>query len=310
MKARMLVGVALVALSLVAVAPAATPTHVFKIEWPGDVGVGYGSVWVLDHREGSLYRLNPKTNSMTGVVVGESLCSIPVFGASRVWVWGCDSNTTYGIDPSKNKVVAKRRGSGPVYGAGSLWTFDSNNKILRVDPRSGVVIARINPGIDITNGGPDMVAYGSLWVSGDTAVSRIDVNTNKVTRVIPLAGAKPSGDVGGGNLGVDYAAAAGGEVWNANAAGLYEIDPRSNRATLIPIRLKPLAQFGDIPVVTGQGSIWLRTGNTTITRINPANGRTIGTYPAAGGGGGYAVGYGSLWVANFGDHTVWREPIH
>jgi hypothetical protein len=173
------------------------------------------------------------------------------------------------------------------------------------------VIARIDPGTDISDGGPDTVAFGSLWVSGDAAVSRIDVNTNKVTAVIPLPDATPSGDVAGGYLYANYAEAASGKIWASNAAGLYEIDPASNAVTRFPIAFKALAQFGDIPVAVGQGSIWLRTGNASIARVDPASGKVVGKYPAAGagGGGGYAVGFGSLWVANFGAHTVWREAI-
>lgn len=32
--------------------------------------------------------------------------------------------------------------------------------------------------------------------------------------------------------------------------------------------------------------------------------------PATGGGGGIAVARGSLWIANAGADTVWREPLH
>ncbi len=54
----------------------------------------------------------------------------------------------------------------------------------------------------------------------------------------------------------------------------------------------------------------MRTSGKTVTRIDPATGTVVGSYPATGGGGGLAIAYGSLWVANANADTTWREPIH
>jgi hypothetical protein len=75
--------------------------------------------------------------------------------------------------------------------------------------------------------------------------------------------------------------------------------------------MQPFAEWGDIPIVSGAGSVWLRTSDPKLDRIDPATGRVRATYPAAnaGGGGGLAVAFGSLWVENAGSDSVWREPI-
>lgn len=277
--------------------------------FPMDMSLGYGSVWVNDHRGGTLYRIS-RRNKVRKVVIGESLCNFPATGGGRVWVWGCDSNKTYEIDPKRMKVVGHRKGIGPVFGASSLWTVGASGDVLRIDPKSGLVLATIK--VDTTNGGPDVVAGGSLWVSSDTSVSRIDVKTNKVSAVIPLSNAQPSGDKPNGYLYANYGTLAYGTFWDSNAAGLYAINPTTNAAKRLGVRIRPLSQAGDVPVVAGAGSVWLRTSNKTVARIDPKTAKLIRNYPAAaaGGGGGIAVAFRSLWVANAGLGNVWRIHLH
>lgn len=294
-----------------AVAGAATPKRVTirQVGYAGDLAVGFNSVWAPDHRGGVLYRINHATNRVKAIEVGESLCGLPAFGGGAVWIWGCDSNVTYEVDPSTNRVVAQRRGGNPAFGDGSLWTLSPAGAVLRIDPRSGLTLATITA--DTTNGGPALAAAGSMWIEADDAVTRIDLQTNKVKAVIPLPGWKGSGDVPGGFLYANYIVYANGKIWDSNAAGLYVIDPATDHARRIAVELHPFSQFGDAVVAAGRGSIWIRTGDASVARIDPHTGTVTKRYSAdrAGGGGGIAVGFGSLWIANFGSLTVWREPV-
>jgi hypothetical protein len=296
---------------LLAAAPAAARPHtvIRKVGvFPGDMATGLGALWVNDHRGDSLLRISP-AGKVTKVAIDESVCSFPAIGGGHVWVWGCDSNETFEVDPKKMQIVAQRKGNAPVFGAGSLWTMDDDGKILRVDPKSGVVLATIDPHTDDANGGPDGVWDGSLWVSGDSSVSRIDIATNKVTAVIPLPGAKPSGDQDNGYLGANYGVFADGEVWLDNVGGVYVVDPATNAVHRTTIRLSAMSQFGDVPIIAGAGSVWVRTGNRRVVRIDPGSEKVIATYPASGGGGGIDVAFHSLWVVNAELGTVWRFPV-
>ena len=87
---------------------------------------------------------------------------------------------------------------------------------------------------------------------------------------------------------------------------LLRIDPRTNRATSTGVRLAPLSEFFDVFVSSTRDSVWVRTRDNRIARVNPATAEVAATYPARGGGGDVAVAFGSLWAANFGDDTVWR----
>jgi hypothetical protein len=130
----------------------------------------------------------------------DALCSLPRFGAGAVWVFTCNDGDTYKIDLATNAIDRKFRGYGqhsgpPIYGAGSLWMTDSG-RVLRRDCRSGIVFTRIHPRIQTTpdsNGARLAVAHRSLWLYSDTAVSRIDTDTNRVRAVILLPASKPSG---------------------------------------------------------------------------------------------------------------------
>jgi streptogramin lyase len=307
---------AVAATAVTAVAVGASAKRVVIRTTPGGaplhLSIGAGGVWVGTHRAYILYRINPRTNRKRAYPITQNTCGPPAFAYGYVFQSGCgDTWTSLQIDLRTGHILRHLAGINAFVGAGSLWLVRQDGKIARVDPRSGVPLATIDPGIDLTqNGVPVAVLDGSTWVAGDTAISRIDVQTNKVTQVIPLPGGKASGDYTGGYLYGGYGTVLNGKLWVTNPAGLYEVDPTTNTAILLPIRVKPLSQFGDLYVAAGAGSLWMRTSDTSVARIDPATASVVQRYPAAGGGGGIAFGYGSLWVSNAGADSIWRYAIH
>jgi streptogramin lyase len=164
------------------------------------------------------------------------------------------------------------------------------------------------------------VGHGSVWLVSDSAksVTRISTATNKVTDVITLTGAKTEDEAfpraaeqDTGYINGASVAFTPGRAWYANPAGLFEIDAHTNRARRISLGMRPFTDWGDDTVVSAAGSVWLRTTNTRIDRIDPASGKVQAVYPAGreGGGGDITVAFGSLWVDNAGSDSVWREPI-
>src|SRR5262249_50987379 len=149
------------------------------------------------------------------------------------------------------------------------WLITADNRLERVDPKSGVRLAKIDPRVDFSEaGGPGGVLGGALWVAARTAVSRIDVQTDKGTAGSPPPGAKLTADVQGGYLGGAYGTFMNGKLWVSNPAGLFEVDPVAGTAKLFPLRISPMSQFGDLYVVNGDGSLWMRTGDTSVARID------------------------------------------
>jgi hypothetical protein len=223
--------------------------------WPGSILSAYGSIWVASHVGMGVYRLSPRTGRITKWIhVGENQCVDLTAGAGAVWVWNCSGETgvgmAYEIDVRTNHVVDRFEGMYGTYGAGSLWTQSQDwTRLLRVDPRSHVVLARINLPIPLPATGhvfPAAVCDGSLWSVADTSVIRYHTATNAVAAVIALPGAVSATKVSGGWFDANFAACAAGKVWVGNLAGLYSIDEQTNAATrLAEVSIKPNSQLGD-----------------------------------------------------------------
>jgi hypothetical protein len=281
---------------------------------PLHIGVGFGSVWVTGR--GTLYRINPRTDAKRAINVGSNLCALPQFAAGYVWVSACENEGTYQIDPRTNHVVRELRtiGIGAV-GAGSLWFYDGGTGVVRLDPRSRLRLADIDPGVDVSSfGGPFLVSQGFVWVYGagpdsQTAVSLIDVGTNKVVRVIPLPGGKQNGAETGGYFWGGFGAVAGGKVFVTDPAGVYVIDPASWTASLLPIKVTPFSASGDAAIVGTANDVFTRVSNGVVDELDASDGQVVHQYAASGGGGGLDVAYGSLWVANNAADSVWRYPV-
>lgn len=278
---------------------------------------GYGSIWVGAHHGVVVYRISPATNKIVKTVfIHATSCGQPAVGAGSVFVPDCidEGGDTLQVDARTNKVVRKLPGGGPVFGYGSVWIPNHAGKaVLRIDPRSGVVLARISVTVSgvAAESCLGMAGGGSVWIGSDAdkTVTRIDAGTNTVTAVIPLPGSASVSSPHQGYAGGCEMAFAGGKAWYGNPAGIFEVDAATNAATLLPIKIGNLAKWGDIVMTSGAGSVWARTSGNAVTRIDPATGNVIRTYPATGGGGGMSVAYGSLWVANAGADSTWREPL-
>jgi DNA-binding beta-propeller fold protein YncE len=185
---------------------------------PGPIAAGGGAVWVarIDSREfdyngtkvggarGSLLRLDPLT--------GDRLADIPLpggpndiaFAGGRLWVVAHEVNPTdtrgdeltalYTVDPATNRVDRRLVVQGTQMCCGGslfaddhgiwLYTPDMDNTLVRVDPATGQVVARLDvpDGVSDVVSGPD----GALWAAngGGTTISRIDLATNKVDKTL------------------------------------------------------------------------------------------------------------------------------
>jgi hypothetical protein len=281
---------------------------------------GFGSIWVGAHHGTILYRISPKTNHVVRIVsIRRTPCGQPAIGLGAIFVPDCsiEGGKTLEISAKTNNVVRIFPGGMGVIADGSLWTIDPSGAVVqRFDPQTGVKLATISTGLsDGPGGGAEYLGTsgaGAVWLGDQAAktVLRIDTGTNTITAVIPLPGAVTAASPEQGYAAGGPMAFAGGKVWYANPAGVYEIDPSDSQATLLQVKIGNLDAWGDMAVASGAGSVWVRTSGTTVTRIDPATGDVLGSYPATGGGGGLCIAYGSLWVANAFAGTTWRESIN
>ena len=280
---------------------------------PGFLAIDHGAVWVAAHRGGEVYKINPKTNRVVKTIqTNDAVYDLAVFSRYlALWQSGGPSHFRL-IDPRTGRTARYvKDGLLPARWGGSAWKQRFGNSALivtRLDPKTHVVLKRFRVrGCD--GGGPILEHAGSLWLPGCAWVTRIVLKTNEET-LIPLPGGETEPGPDQGYAVESHAAATPGKIWIGNPAGIYWIDEATNKATVVPgTVIGNLDQWGNIGISAGQGSVFARTGPKIVSRIDPTTGRVVAHYGATGGGGDVAVGFGSLWVTNFGTDTTWRIPL-
>jgi PQQ-like domain len=170
--------------------------------------------------------------------------------------------------------LADALGGLPAIGFRSVWLSESQSgQILRVDPRTRHVIARVPAGSEATLD----VGFGSVWAAPSASgnfgrpLLRIDPRTNRVVARIPRR--SPSGaPFPGGAL----VAVAGPRVWVLSPTGALIVDPARNRVVR-EIRLGGGFQVVDAHVQ--DGALWLTRADGSITRFDARTGRRLGVLP-------------------------------
>ena len=282
-------------------------TRVLSGQAPFAVTPAFGSLWLVDHRGTVLYRIDPETGKIEASVdVGELGCFPPQVGFGRIFVTGCEGGDVVVVDPEKEQTVATSQcGGWMTFAAGSIWSPGTGG-IVRCDPHTYRTTATIRlPG---THGGMAS-GFGSIWAANqsDGTVERIDPRTNKIVATIS-AGARAHGDVDESLL------VAFGSVWVSSDYDqrVFRIDPSNNAVRVFHMDERGLGDFNTRGLVSGMGSLWIRTSLASVTRFDPRTMKAVATYPTDtwdGGGGYIAVAGGSLWVPNPEEDTVWREPV-
>jgi YVTN family beta-propeller protein len=180
---------------------AATPRAV----WVTNSGGGGDSVARIDPQTNRLVG--------RPVVTGASPQNLAVGGGS-LWVANHDERTVTRIDQTSGKVLADipvpSEPHRVAYGVGAAWVGNwHDNSVSRIDPQTNRVVGSPIP-IGSHHAGNLVVGVGSVWVTSDyrvdgaaedVVVVRIDPQSNRAVETIP---------VGGHPIDV---AAAGGAVW-------------------------------------------------------------------------------------------------
>ncbi len=218
---------------------------------------------------------------------------------SAVWVTSSRAGLVTELDARSNQpgrtIAANKPCSGLLYAEGSLWIPScGDHSLLRADPATGAILARIPAGPADSEGGIAAGA-GSIWLvtdagspSADGTLTRISAETNTVQAAIPI----PSGSVN--PLFADGALWISSHTHNA----LLRLDPATNRVTAtIPTGQGP--RF----LTYGAGSVWtLNQGDGTISRIRTATAQRIANIEAGipGSGGEMCFGFGAAWATVIG----------
>lgn len=249
----------------------------------GGVGVGSGSVWVIDRTSG-LLRIDPATNAVLSQVPGV-IGAAPVVGEGAVWVpSGARYNRLLRVDMDARSFIQIPTGAfqdeypiAAVVTAGAVWVANHHGgTIAKIDPLTNRLAAGV-PWGPFGNGGPYHMATdgSSVWVtaSRNSEVVEINAASNQVVARTTV----PTGACGG--LAVDASAvwvASGFDLpylcWNRENQGISRIDRATGRVRQIDVGGRP------IDVGLGFGSLWVVTDAPTVdlVRLDPVSLRIVG----------------------------------
>lgn len=230
----------------------------------------------------------PTTTTPPSPVVAKiSVADRPVdaVAASPGAVWAASGCTVLRVDPKLDLVVAKVAGTGGTgrcvlglaTGAGAVWGAVPGVGVVRIDPRANRVVAMVPVG---PIGESIAVGAGAVWVvccgdgskPGPGRLSRVDAATNRVVATIRLPGQPDA--VGAGPSGV-WVRATGGPIWH--------VDPVSNRVVATVWVRGGLGETRGAVAVTGQAVFVSDPANGTLLQLDPARGRVVVGWEAAGG---------------------------
>jgi DNA-binding beta-propeller fold protein YncE len=268
-------------------APSPSPAHGARVTIatgvnPAGVAVGNGYAWVANSGEGTVSKIDLRTNRpVAKVTVGDP------HGLA-----GCETGSIHQTPHGDFKIRSCDLPKAVAAAKGVVWAGRGDTQsLIRIDPMSNRVVASIPVGIE-----PWYMAASdtAVWMTDwrTSAVVRVDPATNRVIATIANLPAGPTG-----------IAIAPGGVWVASSRAntLTRIDPATNLvANTVATDLTPL------PVLYAYGSVWVRNefreGNGTVQRIDPTTDQVVATIavgPDIGRDGldGLAALDGAVWVA-------------
>jgi len=248
---------------------------------------------------------------------------------NAVWVL-TDQRQLLRVDPATNRVVAtialpdsEWPESNVAVGGGAVWvtvaspstvTYPEQDSLLRIDPQTNRIVARIHVGHSPEGIGisPDSVwtaNHRSPWdpkaddATGAYEVSRVSVSSNaEIARPVVEVRNK-GGDSHAywccGPQGMTYAA---GSIWTTDPQDsgnglVIRVDPTTNAvvATIAPKGLAPTCgnMAGD------NSSVWFVSGcdQPFVVRIDPQTNQVAATIGLGEATQDIALGLGSVWVA-------------
>ena len=292
---------------------------------PGVPVSGEGAVWVPNTGDGTVSRIDPRTNRVVGTLrIGNQLafykrdceakgsvhsymgtsfhvrdCDLPSalsVGAGTLWILKNDEQMVLRVDPRSQRVLARiALGFVPFDIAATdnaVWiTGYWADQLARIDPKTNEVVARLT----VPDGASGVaVSDEAVWVASTIAgvVSRIDPTTNRVVARIALACPAACYQ---GSLPLAVAASKDA-VWSRTVGdGLVaRIDPRTNRVVASVDVMFSLGRAGQDHLALLAGALWV--SGISLQRIDPGTNRVSGTVDVDATS--VTAGFGSLWITD------------
>jgi YVTN family beta-propeller protein len=263
---------------------------------PCESVVAAAAVWVANEGDGTLVRIDPRTNRVTATIrLGRGTCAVAA-GAGAVWVANERTGSLLRVDPRTRRTRSVVVGGAPfdvLVAAGTVWTTGfGNGTLVGVDPRTMRVTRRIRVG-----GAPTGLLYnaGAIWVGlgrGATAVLRVDPGSGSIQR-FDVGATAPS----------HFVATTSG-IWVANDGDtLVHIDPASGGVSGVVHAGRTLGQAA----LGADGTLWVPDKEIDrIFRLDATTGQLLESFTGSDGAFQALAAFGSVWVTSYAGTDVWR----
>lgn len=283
----------------------------------GTIGIGAGSVWVIDRKGGdaadpdraALLQIDPENGSVRQRIDGVIGASIAVTD-NDVWVASAATDRLIRVSvnggqidliPTAPPEVDDVYPYGVVAANGSLWVANHHaGTIARIDPRTNSIVDTVAWGAPGGGGPTHLAADGaSVWVTSVRTMdlAEIDATSGEITRRYDLA---PVGACGG-------LAADAGSIWSTSGFdrpfdcwqpehwGVSRVDRATGAVSRIDVAGRP------VDVRVAFGSVWVLTDEpvTELLRLDPATSAVTGRVALPlrpDYANPLAVGLGAIWV--------------
>jgi len=261
---------------------------------PTDIGIGGGSVWVINSADLTLSRVDAQTGKAIGSP--RALSGPPTgvaYGAGAVWVTtgfgqsNSDPGAVLRIDPTEpgggRRIVVGSGVQAIAFGDGAVWVANSiNNTVSHIDPQSNAVDATIKVG---NNPQALVVGGGFVWVANtlDNSVWKIDEKTNRVVGRFTVGTAPTS-------LALD-----GSTLWVSSETGnsVRKVDASSGTSiATIDVGAQPT------DIAAAGGAVWISDdAGHLVERIDAASAKVVSRLRVAGSPSGIDADGTLVWVA-------------
>lgn len=177
-----------------------------------------------------------------------------------------------------------RSGAGPTSPPRSV-VVPPNNSVVEIDPRTGRIEATITGLVQGVPGAPGLhieAGEGAVWVDSAITVQHIDPETRKVVGQIQEEARTATIAVGQG------------AIWLAGNIGILRISPATDSLeATIPF---DTGTYRPVTVVVNRGDVWLLVSNGHLVRIDAGRNTITSERQTTGSGIDLAAGEGALWA--------------
>jgi streptogramin lyase len=283
---------------------AAGATRIDVTGEPDWLALAGGNAWTAV--VGGIRKIDATTGKVDGLVpIDDVICLAMDVGFDSLWAGGCDKHQLHRIVPSSGlpftppidlPITAIVEESSIAAGEGGVWIVSRDHRLVRVDP----VTNRADPDTwPLPEGAAAARAgLGSIWVTvslSDTLlrISPADPKTSQAIKV----GKRPR-----------FLAIGQDAVWvmNQGDGSVSRVGKDGAIVATIPVSDVPI-QGGDIAV--GGGSVWVRTEQDLVVRIDPTTNRVTTRYGPPSGSGSVAVDDVAAWVSAHDTSSLYRLPL-